>query len=168
MNPHTHRPCVSVAVFNPEGRILLVHKPRKRDAWQLPQGGIEPFDSVYPEHSRGAQGKEGESLEAAAKRELREETGIELRAPLTISQYHYQYDYPPGFIRAKKPRFAGQHLAFVAATVPRETPVKVDQRELDTYRWVHPAELGKYLKRKEYLELVKKVIREYQSTGIPE
>lgn len=150
--PKTHRPCVSIALLNPEGNVLLVHKPRKHDAWQIPQGGIEPFDF--------AQGKEGESVKEAARRELREETGIELHTPLTVSRHSYQYDYPQGFIRAKKPRFAGQHLTFVAATVPHDTPVKVDQRELDTYQWVSPSDLGKYLKRKEYLEVVQKVIQE--------
>lgn len=152
----SYRPCVSVLVIRDDGKVLLVHKPRKRDAWQLPQGGIEPFDA-------GAQGKEGESLERAARRELREETGIELTSPLTVSSHHYQYDYPPGFVRAKKPRYAGQHLTFVTATVLPGTVVKVDQRELDTYRWVAPKDLGKYLKREEYLEVVKKVIEEFLS-----
>lgn len=144
MKLRTHRPCVSIVVMNPEGKILLVHKPRKRDAWQFPQGGIEA----------------SESLEETAKRELREETGIALGSPLTVSRYHYQYDYPPGFIRAKKPRFAGQHLTFVTASVPPGTIVKVDQRELDAFRWVTPHDLGRYLKRKKYLEVVRNVIEE--------
>lgn len=142
--PSQHRPCVSVVLMNPEGRILLVHKPRKRDVWQTPQGGIE----------------EGETLEEAARRELREETGIELQSALMISAHHYQYDYPASFMKWEKPKYAGQHLTFIVTTVPRETLVKVDQRELDTYRWVTLSDLGRYLKRKEYLEVVRNVIEE--------
>lgn len=145
-SPKTHRPCVSVVVMNPEGKVLLVHKPRKRDAWQIPQGGVE----------------EGESLDEAVRRELREETGIELHEPLTISQHHYQYDYPASFMKWEKPKYAGQHLTFIVTTVPRETLVKVDQRELDTFLWIKPSDLGKYLKRKEYLEVVQRVIEEYR------
>ena len=38
--------------------LLLVHKPRKRDAWQLPQGGAE----------------EGETLEQRTQRKMRKDT----------------------------------------------------------------------------------------------
>lgn len=144
--PSQHRPCVSVVLMNPEGRILLVHKPRKRDAWQFPQGGIE----------------EGESLQEAASRELREETGIEVATDdFTMTDIHYQYDYPASFMKWEKPKYAGQHLTFIVTTVPRETLVKVDQRELDTFLWIKPSDLGKYLKRKEYLEVVQKVLDEF-------
>ena len=128
--------------MNSNGKVLLVHKPRKNDAWQVPQGGIE----------------EGETPEAAAARELLEETGIALTEPPVLCPQFYQYDYPEGFKRAKKPKYAGQHLAFVTALVPPETVVTVDKRELDTFKWVTPAEIGKYLKRKNYLKVVEKVI----------
>jgi len=140
-----HRPCVSIALLNPKGDVLLVHKPRKRDAWQLPQGGVE-----------GAQ-----SLEEAARRELLEETGIALEAPPAVTRHHYQYDYPPGFIRVKKPRYRGQHLTFLIAAVPSGTVVKIDHRELDASLWIAPFDLGKYVKREEYLAVVRKVIKEF-------
>ena len=144
----THRPCVSIVLLRPDKgkgiEVLIVHKPRKNDAWQIPQGGIE----------------EGETTGFAARRELEEETGIKLQAELRPSKHFYQYDYPPGFIRAKKPRYRGQRLDFLTAFVPRSISVKVDKRELDAHRWIDPSDLPKFLKRKEYREVVEKVIRE--------
>jgi 8-oxo-dGTP diphosphatase len=55
----------SIAVFRPDGRVLLATrtKPPASDLWSLPGGKVEP----------------GETLEAAALRELMEEVGVEAR-----------------------------------------------------------------------------------------
>ena len=148
MKKITHRPCVSMVITrkNIEGalEVLLVHKPRKHDAWQIPQGGIE----------------EGETAHDAAVRELKEETGIGLREgeQFTMHPEFYQYDYPEGFKRSQKPRYAGQHLQFSSLVVPQDTAVEVEKGELDAFKWVKPVELEKYLKRKNYREVVEKVI----------
>ncbi len=60
--PDVYRSAASLIVLRPrrggsgDPQMLLLHKPRKRDAWQLPQGGCE----------------EGETIEQAALRELME------------------------------------------------------------------------------------------------
>jgi 8-oxo-dGTP pyrophosphatase MutT (NUDIX family) len=147
MNPPTHRPCVSVIVLRPRETggcdVLLVHKPRKRDTWQIPQGGIE----------------QSESIEEAARRELREETDIELSSGITRCPYSYQYDYPNRFKRFHKPAFNGQKLEFVCCLVPRNTKVTVDRRELDQYRWVKPRMIWRYLKRRSYRKTVQGAVR---------
>lgn len=144
-----YRRAASVLVIRPAGdgiAVLLVHKPRKRDAWQLPQGGIEA----------------GESISEAGLRELKEETGIDLPAVLFESDARYQYDFSKGFLHRYRPKNAGQELLFVVAEAPQDVKVTVDNREIDTFLWVDPADIGKYLHRKEYFDIVIQLLREYR------
>lgn len=56
-----YRPCVGVMVLNAAGEVFVGQRlDRNYDAWQMPQGGVDP----------------GEDPEQAALRELEEETGI--------------------------------------------------------------------------------------------
>jgi 8-oxo-dGTP diphosphatase len=58
-------PCVGAVVRDDAGRLLLIrrgHEP-SRGLWSLPGGRVEP----------------GETLQAAVVREVREETGLEVR-----------------------------------------------------------------------------------------
>ena len=57
---YTHLVSVAALVANDEGKILLVNSPWR--GWEYPGGLIEP----------------GESFEAALKREVREESGVEI------------------------------------------------------------------------------------------
>jgi putative (di)nucleoside polyphosphate hydrolase len=139
---NNYRQCVSIVILNTKGDVLLVHKPRKNDSWQIPQGGIE----------------EGETAIEAGKRELQEETNIVLKEDPTLCTQFYQYDYPEGFIRAEKPKYDGQHLQFVFSLVPKDTEVIVDQRELDAFKWVKPNKMKKYLKRADYRKVVEEVV----------
>ena len=57
---HTHKVSVAALVTNEKGEVLLVNSPWR--GWEYPGGLIEP----------------GESFEAALKREVREESGVEI------------------------------------------------------------------------------------------
>lgn len=150
-----YRECASVvllrpsSVCSPDGcgtayQVLLLRKPRKKDSWQLPQGGIEP----------------GESLEQAALRELYEEAGLRARV-IGVSDRTYQYDFPASYRRFRPDHVCGQRIRFVFA-VPEGSGsgVTVDGEEITEYAWVLPEELATFLRRKAYLRLVQELVEQ--------
>ncbi len=125
-------------------QILLVHKPRKMDSWQLPQGGIEA----------------GETCEQAALREVQEETGLIGGEVILSSTETYCYDFPPEFRERFDPINDGQTLCFVVIRVAKDAQVKVDRHEVDSFVWVTAEQLGGFIKREEYLRIIEKVLGE--------
>lgn len=103
-----HIVAVSSLVRNHEGHVLLVKTHSRLDTWELPGGQVE----------------EGEGLDAAAVREVFEETGIVVR-PLRVSGVYYNAtmavlavvfvaDYIEGTIRLQPEEI--QEARFVALT----------------------------------------------------
>lgn len=76
-----YRPNVGVMLLNTAGAVFVGQRmDRHKDAWQMPQGGIDP----------------GEDPKAAALRELEEETGVlpELVEIIAESDGWLPYDLP--------------------------------------------------------------------------
>lgn len=71
-------------VVNHEGRVLLVHRPNYND-WSFPKGKLD----------------EGETIEAGALREVREETGLQCEIIREISNTHYAYTSRKGETKPK-------------------------------------------------------------------
>ncbi len=124
--------------------VLLLHKPRRRDSWQIPQGGME----------------KGETVEEAAVRELQEEAGLTGCRILGLSAKLYQYEFPQSFRRFRPDNVKGQQIRFLYALAPENARVHVDGKEIDNHLWVPIEKVGKYIRRKEYLQLINDLYRE--------
>ncbi len=125
-------------------QLLLLHKPRKKDAWQLPQGGVEA----------------GESMEDAAVRELKEEAGVDVDRILGASREVYKYDFPPSFRRFRPDNVCGQKIGYVFALAHADAKVQVDAKEVDKHVWIDVSQLPQYIKRGEYLSLSQRLYDE--------
>lgn len=155
MKKEVYRAAASILVLrpadvcSPEGcgtvyQILLLHKPRKRDAWQLSQGGLES----------------GEEATTAALRELKEEAGLKGVKVLGTSKHVYRYDFPPSYRRFRPDHVKGQRIEYVLALAPKDCHVEVDDEEIVGHVWCVPEELPRYIHRREYLRFVQKLIQE--------
>jgi len=141
-----YRSCASIVVLKKDEdsfKVLLLHKPRKKDAWQIPQGGVDP----------------GETHEQAAVRELKEESGLEVGIAGKSEQI-YQYDFPPSYRRFRPDNVCGQRLEFFFAQVDPTQEVIVDQSEIDSFAWVTKEEVSEYIKRKEYCTFIEELVEE--------
>lgn len=125
--------------------LLLVHKPRKKDSWQLPQGGVE----------------EEETLEQCALRELQEEVGIGTGVRvLGVSEREYQYDFPASYRRFRPDEICGQHIRFVLGYAEQPVVLAVDGAEIDRAVWILPRDLERFVHRSEYRSLILTLVDE--------
>lgn len=127
-----YRPCAGIMLLNAENRIFVGQRlDSALDAWQMPQGGID----------------KGEDAEAAALRELTEETGIapHLAKIIARSAGEHLYDLPPQLIgKMWNGRYRGQRQSwFLIRFLGSDGDINIDTAtpEFRAWRWADIDEL---------------------------
>lgn len=107
-------PTVGALIVNKEGKILLAKSHKWFDKYTLPGGHIEV----------------GETMKEALKREVKEEVGLDVEVGefLTMQEAVFSKEF------FKKKHFI--FFDFICTT--REQSVKLDNDELQDYRWEYP------------------------------
>lgn len=126
-----YRPCAGVVLINPAGLIFAGRRIDTQDAWQMPQGGIDP----------------GETPREAALRELTEETGVDPGQVEVLAEAPdwIHYDLPPHMLgKVWKGKFGGQKqkwflLRFLGAD--SEIVIETSHPEFDRWQWMRSADL---------------------------
>lgn len=127
-----YRPCVGIMLVNSNGLVFAGKRiDGPRDAWQMPQGGIDA----------------GESPIDAAFRELEEETGAtrDLVALLKSLEQWIHYDLPEELIPGLwGGRFRGQKqkwFLFRFLGTDRQINIATGEPEFSEWRWCSKSEL---------------------------
>lgn len=125
-----YRPAVGIMLLDQTGRVFVgQRRDTTLEAWQMPQGGIDP----------------GETPEAAAWRELGEEVGTNDADLLATATRWLDYDLPSDLqVKLWGGRFRGQRqLWFAMRFRGRDTDIAIDtaEPEFRAWRWADAVEL---------------------------
>jgi putative (di)nucleoside polyphosphate hydrolase len=121
-----YRPCAGIMLVNHAGKVFVGQRlDSSADAWQMPQGGIDP----------------GEEPEQAAYRELGEETGIapHLVEVIARSKDEHLYDLPPELLgKIWGGKYRGQRqfwflMRFMGTDA--DVNIETDHQEFRSWRW---------------------------------
>ena len=127
-----YRPAVGVMLVNAEGKVWVGQRlDNALDAWQMPQGGLDP----------------GEDALEGAYRELEEETGIgrDLVEIVARAPEELLYDLPEDLIgKVWKEKWRGQRQTWFLALflgVDDDVNIATADPEFRAWKWADPAEL---------------------------
>jgi putative (di)nucleoside polyphosphate hydrolase len=127
-----YRPCAGVMLINREGKVFVGQRlDSTLEAWQMPQGGIDP----------------GEDALTAAIRELGEEAGIAPHHVELIAQAdeELRYDLPDDLIgKVWKGKWRGQRqrwFLFAFTGEDGDIDIATEHAEFRAWRWIDPHEL---------------------------
>ncbi len=127
-----YRPCAGVMLMNRDGRVFVGQRlDSTLEAWQMPQGGIDP----------------GEAPIDAAVRELREETGVAADKVRLIAEApeEFFYDLPDDMVgKIWKGKWRGQRqrwFLFAFDGTDADIDIATPEPEFRAWRWSDPVDL---------------------------
>lgn len=127
-----YRPCVGVMLLNREGQVFVGQRlDTTLEAWQMPQGGIDP----------------GEAPLDTALRELGEETGIAAERVELIAEApgEFRYDLPPELVgKVWGGKYRGQvQQWYLFRFLGRDSDIRIETAhpEFRAWRWADPKDL---------------------------
>ena len=126
-----YRPCVGIMLINSNNQIFAGQRiDNHLEAWQMPQGGID----------------EGEDVETACFREMKEEIGTDKASIIAIHPEWLNYDIPE--ILADKlwnQKYRGQTQKWVALKftgTDSDINIKTHIPEFSKWKWISPQQLA--------------------------
>ncbi|MBC9031653.1 RNA pyrophosphohydrolase [Sphingomonas sp. JC676] len=144
-----YRPCAGVMLINREGRVFVGQRlDSTLEAWQMPQGGIDP----------------GEDPLDAAYRELWEETGVvrEHVELVAAAPEELTYDLPEELVgKIWKGKWRGQRqrwFLFRFLAEDGDVDIATAEPEFRAWRWADPKDLPELIvpfKRELYREVLR-------------
>ncbi len=146
-----YRRGVGIVLVNRAGKVFVAERIDTPDAWQMPQGGID----------------EGERPRAAAKRELKEETGTDKARIIAESDGWLTYDLPADLVgKVWKGKYRGQKQKWFVMRfegIDSDIDLAAEHPEFSRWKWMSFTQLPRVIvgfKR----ALYKQVVAEFADT----
>jgi len=129
INPFLYRDNVVGLLYKKESdrfKILLVEREGDSNHWQLPQGGTD-----------------GEDIETAGRRELREEVGTDKFATRASFKNLYRYDFGPdtGYKKYKFDYKGQRQSLYIAEFSGQDSDIKINFWDHSAWKWVDAEQL---------------------------
>jgi putative (di)nucleoside polyphosphate hydrolase len=148
MSDLPYRPAAGIMLINADNKVWVGQRlDSSLEAWQMPQGGLDP----------------GEDAKAGALRELEEETGIsaELVEIVACASKPLDYDLPPDLVgKLWRGRYRGQRQSWFLMRflgTDADVDLQTEHPEFRAWKWAEPAHLPDMIvpfKRQLYIDVL--------------